>query len=199
MTGFHACILLALACAAYGVHDVTPYGGLGYHYGGRHVGAHSAYGTYAPTYGVYSAPVYHVPVYHTVSVPVKYVVQTPAVEPKEVTDTYETEPAVPVSVPKTYTTTPVHHAVSVPVKYVVRTPVVESKVTDTSETEPAVPVSVPKTYTTTPVHSTVAVPATKEVTYPTYHPTYYGYGVSPYGLSYGYRVGGYQYVPVLKK
>ncbi|XP_037513788.1 cuticle protein 12.5-like [Rhipicephalus sanguineus] len=153
MTGLRACILLALACAAYGGYVVPTYGGLGYHYGGY--APYSVYGTYAPTYGVYRAPVYRAPVYHTVPAPVKYVVQTPTVE---------------------------------------------AKVTDTYETQPAVPVSVSKTYTTTPVHTTVAVPAaTKVVTYPTYNPTYYGYGVSPYGLSYGYGVGGYHYVPVLKK
>ncbi|XP_054931889.1 uncharacterized protein [Dermacentor andersoni] len=153
MTGFRACILLAVACAAYGGYVVPTYGAVGYPYGG-----YVPYGAYRAPYGVYRAPVYH-----TVPAPVKYVVHTPAVE---------------------------------------------AKVTDTYETQPSVPVSVSKTYTTTPVHTTVAVPAaTKVVTYPTYssyptypsYPTYYGYGVSPYGLSYGYGVGGYQYVPVLKK
>ncbi|XP_077536282.1 uncharacterized protein LOC144148645 [Haemaphysalis longicornis] len=64
MSGLRACILLALACAAYGGY-VSPYVGFGYNYG------YAPYTTYgAAPYGLYRAPV----VYH--GAPVKYVAST---------------------------------------------------------------------------------------------------------------------------
>ncbi|KAK8770718.1 hypothetical protein V5799_012816 [Amblyomma americanum] len=103
-----ACLLLALACAAYGGY-VSPYLGLGYGYYG-----HYPYAPYAG-YGVYRAPVYH-----TVHTPVKYVVPTPTIAAK-VTDTYETHPGVPVSVSKvagSYVAPTVVHAVPTATKVV---------------------------------------------------------------------------------
>lgn len=102
---------------------------------------------------------------------------------------------VPVTYSKVYTT---GHVVAPAVTTVHHTPVV-SKVSSVHSyhTQHPVPVPVAKysTYTSPVVTSVHTVPAV--ATGYAHVPVYgYGYGLSPYGLNYGYGLG---YVPLLKK